>query len=60
MSVLPQVETYIHRFGPGLVIYWLGHAPLDRLDDAHGDIVIAAWDVPDAFMLPTGEIVRRG
>jgi len=57
--VLPQAESYVHRFGPGLVLYWFGHAPIDRLDDAQGDIVIGAWNVPDQFMLPTGEVLRR-
>ena len=56
-SVLPQAESYVHRFGPGLVLYWFGHAPLDRLSDSQGDIAIFGWDLPDRFMLPTGRLL---
>ena len=54
-SVLLQVESYIHRFGPGMLVYWFGHAPI--LEDINGDLVITSWTLPDEFLLPTGEIV---
>jgi uncharacterized membrane protein YqaE (UPF0057 family) len=53
-SVLPQAESYIHRFGPGMLLYWFGHAPM--LPDANGDLVICGWNLPETFLLPTGEL----
>jgi len=52
---MPNVPK-VHRFGPGVVLYWFGHAPLDRLGDGHGDVVVVGWDVPRYIMLPTGEL----
>jgi len=53
-SVIPQAESYIHRFGPGLILYWFGHAP--DLDDSQGDITICGWKLPEQILLPTGEM----
>ncbi len=47
-------------FVPGLVLYWFGHAPLDRLDNGHGDVIVKAWNVPEEFMLPTSEVTSVG
>lgn len=58
-SVLPQAEAYIHRFGPGLIIYWFGHAPIEMLQANKADIIVAS-SLPDQFMVPTGQIFKDG
>ena len=58
-SVLSQAESYLHRFGPGLIVYWFGHAPLSLLDDLAGEVMIAGWELPHKFMLPDGRIIER-
>ena len=52
-SVLPQAESYVHRFGPGMILYWFGHAP--HLD-ANGDLVVVGWKLPETILWPTGEV----
>ena len=58
ISLYPT-SRYIHRFGPGLVVYWFGHAPPDLLDDAKGDLAICGWALPNEFMLPDGRIIYQ-
>ena len=55
-SLVPQAESYLHRFGPGLVLYWLGHAP--GLNDWSREIVVSG-ELPSQFLLPNGEILHR-
>ena len=56
-SVVSQAESYLHRFGPGLIVYWFGHAPV--LNDLAGEIVICGWELPNKFLLPDGRIIQR-
>ena len=44
----------------GLVLYWFGHGPSNRLDDGHGDVIVMGWNAPTEFMLPTGQIASIG
>lgn len=41
----PQLQGYVHRFGPGLVIYWTGY--VEELN-VHDDILLAQ-DLPTRF-----------
>jgi hypothetical protein len=39
-----------------MVLYWFGHAPLAKLGNAKGDLVIQGLQLPDTFLWPTGEV----
>lgn len=58
-NVMAQANAYVHRFGPGLIVYWMGYAS-SIVDDSNEDIVVVE-DIAVAlqkYMLPTGEIVQ--
>jgi len=56
--VLSQAKSYVHRFGPGMILYWFGHGPLSKLENADGDLVIVGWKLPETILWPTGEVQR--
>lgn len=49
--VIPQAKSYIHRFGPGMICYWFGHAPRSKLDTANGELGIVQI-LPGKIMWP--------
>eukprot|EP00536_Pseudo-nitzschia_multiseries_P001752 jgi/Psemu1/181823/e_gw1.22.195.1 len=53
-TILPQAEAYVNRFGPGLILYWFGHAPVSKLENANGDLLIVGWKLPETILWPTG------
>mmetsp|Transcript_24596 Transcript_24596/g.57755 ORF Transcript_24596/g.57755 Transcript_24596/m.57755 type:complete len:325 (+) Transcript_24596:47-1021(+) len=55
-TVLLQAKSYIHRFGPGMILYWFGHGLLSKLGNADGDLIIVGWRLPDTILWPTGEV----
>ena len=55
-TVLSQAKSYVHRFGPGMILYWFGHAPLSKLENADGDLLIVGWMLPESILWPTGEV----
>lgn len=59
-SVLPQAEAYLHRFGPGLILYWFGHAPIEMLQSKHGEDILVTNSLPEIFLTPTGGFAGDG
>ena len=48
-----QLAGYVHRYGPGLVIYWYGY--IEGLPNLSGDNVLVLDQFPDNWIFPTGE-----
>jgi hypothetical protein len=53
---LPQFRAYTHRFGPGLVIYWLGFvSSVLAAAEAEGLGLLITHSFPRRWIFPTGE-----
>ena len=50
-DVLPQVVSYVNRYGPGLVIYWFGY--VDSIANQDPQITILDH-FPEQILLPDG------
>ena len=49
-----QLESYVHRYGPGMVLYWFGFAAAINLDMS-GDSVVVAAEFPEEILFPGAE-----
>jgi len=36
-------------------LYWFGHAPVSKLENANGDLLIVGWKLPETILWPTGD-----
>ena len=54
--ILTDYLSIIISLSPSFTILLrFGHAPLNRLGDSHGDVVIVGGDLPEMMLLPNGE-----
>lgn len=59
LLVVWAVVCVLHRYGPGLVIYWFGFVETlvsPKFDGYKKDIMVKA-DFPSPIMLPDGQIL---
>ena len=53
---LAQLEGYVHRYGPGMVVYWFGFAAALADPAASGDLdVVVAAEFPAEILFPAAE-----
>ena len=53
---LAQLEGYVHRYGPGMVVYWFGFAASLADPAASGDLsVVVAAEFPAEILFPAAE-----
>ena len=59
-QVIIQASSYVHRYGPGLIIYYFGHSPVETLEGVGGvgdDVLVCGWDCPEICLLSSGEVL---
>ncbi len=57
-DVVQQAEGYIHRYGPGMIIYWFGHATKDKLWEGvqgGGKGIVVTDKMPEERVWPNGK-----
>jgi len=55
-DVVEQAQGYVHRYGPGMILYWFGHAPTEMLWEGTlgGKDIVVVSSMPNTRMFPNG------
>ena len=60
IAYLAQLEGYVHRYGPGMVVYWFGFAAALADPAASGDLdVVVAAEFPAEILFPAAEVATE-
>jgi hypothetical protein len=66
-EVLKQALGYVHRYGPGMILYWFGHAPAGLMWEGvggegggDGKDILVVDRMPEVRMFPNGTTALGG